>query len=188
MPDDPTTKGTIFRSLVKFVESDLSDAQRAAAFAALPESDRQLLERGRVLATDKVSEFTLNRITVAAAKARGENLEAFGRRAGRAELADAVGVYRFFTILLTPKALLHKASALWTTVHSHGQLLVENETDTSAVVRLKGFPSEEAHCARLSGWFEGAGAMTGVKNITVRHAVCVTRGGAECQWQLSWQK
>lgn len=186
--NDPTTKGTILRSLVKFVESDLSDGQRAAAFAALPEGDRQWFVRGRVLATDKVSEFLLNRLTVAAAKARGESVDAFGRRAGRAELADAVGVYRFFTILLTPKALLHKASALWTTVHSHGQLVVESETANSAVVRLKAFPSEEAHCARLTGWFEGAGAMTGVKNITVRHAVCMTRGGADCQWQLTWDK
>jgi len=185
---DATTKGTILRSLVKFLDRDLSDAQRAAAFASLPEADQQFLERGRVLASDKVSEFLLNRLTVAAAKARGEELEAFGRRAGRAELADAVGVYRFLTVLLTPKALLQKASALWSTVHSHGQLLVEEETASSAMVRLTGFPSEPAHCARLTGWFEGAGEMTGVKNIRVLHPLCITRGDTECRWQLSWDK
>lgn len=186
--NDPTTKGTILRSLLKFVEKDLSDAQRADALAALPAEDRQLLERGRILASDKISEFVLNRLTVAAAKARGESLDAFGRRAGRAELADAVGVYRFLTVLLTPKALLHKASALWSTVHSHGRMLVENETQNSATVRLIEFPSEEAHCARLTGWFEGAGDMTGAKNTAVTHPVCITRGGAECAWQLSWEK
>jgi len=182
---DPTTKGTILRSLTKFIDGDLSDAQRTQAIAALPDDDRQVLSR-KVLASDKVSEFLLNRLTVAAAKARGETIENFGRRAGRAELADAVGVYRFFTILLTPKALLHKASTLWSTVHSHGKLLVENETANSAVVRLVDFPSEEAHCARMAGWFEGAGEMTGAKNISVLHAVCMTRGDAHCEWQLSW--
>ena len=183
---DPTTKGSILRSLLKFVDGDLSAAQRTDAIASLPEEDRRIIARGKILASDKISEFTLNRITVAAANARGEELDAFGRRAGRAELADAVGVYRFFTILLTPKALLHKASALWSTVHSHGRLLVENETSNSATVRLVEFPSEEAHCARLTGWFEGAGEMTGAKNIAVSHPVCVARGGDECRWELAW--
>jgi len=185
--NDPTTKGTILSSLSKFVDGDLSDAQRAHAIASLPDADRDLLGR-KVLASDKVPEFLLNRLTVAAAKARGETVESFGRRAGRAELADAVGVYRFFTILLTPKALLHKASTLWSTVHSHGKLLVEKETGNSAVVRLVEFPSEEAHCARLTGWFEGAGEMTGAKHVSVVHAVCMTRGASECEWQLTWDK
>jgi hypothetical protein len=186
--NDPTTKGAILRSLLKFVEKDLSEAQRAGALAALPAEDQQLLGRGRILASDKISEFVLNRLTVAAANARGERLDAFGRRAGRAELADAVGVYRFLTVLLTPKALLHKASALWSTVHSHGRMLIENETSNSATVRLIDFPSEPAHCARLNGWFEGAGEMTGAKDISVTHPICMTRGGEECQWQLSWGK
>lgn len=189
MPEnDPTTKGAILRSLLKFVDKDLSESQRADALAALPAGDQELLGRGRILASDKISEFVLNRLTIAAANARGESLDAFGRRAGRAELADAVGVYRFLTVLLTPKALLHKASALWSTVHSHGRMVIENETANSAMVRLIDFPSEEAHCARLTGWFEGAGDMTGAKNIAVSHAICMTRGGDECQWQLSWDR
>ncbi len=185
---DPTTKGTILRSLLKFVEKELTDAQQKSAIASLPDEDRQLIERGRILASDKVSEFVLNRLTVAAANARGESVDAFGRRAGRAELADAVGVYRFLTVLLTPKALLHKASALWSTVHSQGQMLVEKETSSSALVRLVEFPSEEAHCARLTGWFEGAGDLTGTKKSSVVHTVCMTRGATECQWELTWEK
>lgn len=184
----PTTKGTILRSLLKFVEKDLSAEQRARAYAALPAIDRQLLEQPSILASEKVSEFTLNRLTVEAARAKGEPLESFGRRAGRAELADAVGIYRFFVIVLTPTALLRKASTLWATVHSHGSLVVENETPRSAHMRLSNFPSEAAHCARLSGWFEGAGEITGVKEIRVVHDVCMMHGGADCQWQLSWEK
>jgi hypothetical protein len=183
---DATTKGSILRSLVKFVEKDLSSEQRARALTELPAADRELVERGSILATQKVSEFTLNRLTAAAARAKGESVDSFGRRAGRAELADAVGIYRFLTIVLTPTALLRKASTLWTTVHSHGKLIVENEAAGTARLRLSDFPSEEAHCARLTGWFEGAGEMTGTKRITVLHPVCICRGGPDCQWQLSW--
>jgi len=184
----PTTKGAILRSLVKFVRKELSEEQWARAFAALPVADRKIVEQPSILASEKVSEFTLNRLTLEAAKAKGESLDSFGRRAGRAELADAVGVYRFFVIVLTPTALLRKASTLWATVHSHGSLVVELETPRSARVRLSNFPSEEAHCTRLGGWFEGAGEMTRVKNTRVVHDVCLLRGGADCQWQLTWEK
>lgn len=185
---EATSKGTILRSLLKFVEKELSPEKRATAIAALPEADRQIVEQPSILASQKIPEVTLNRLTTAAAVAKGESLDSFGRRAGRAELSDAVGVYRFLTIVLTPTALLHKASSLWSTVHSHGQLLIENETAGSARVVLTGFPSEEAHCVRMMGWFEGAGALTGAKNVSVVHDVCMARGGADCRWQLMWTK
>jgi hypothetical protein len=183
---EATTKGTILRSLLTFVKGDLSPEQYGRALVALPPADRQIVEQGSILPTRKISEFTLNRLTVEAARAKGESLESFGRRAGRAEMADAVGVYRFLTFVLTPTALLRKASTLWSAVHSHGQLIVEDESKSSARVRLTGFPSQEAHCARLSGWFEKAGAMTGARNAKATHDVCMVRGAADCQWQLTW--
>ena len=184
MSDEPTTKGTFLRSLLKFVEHDLTAEQHSRAFASMPADDQPLLDVKHVLSSQKVPELMLNRLTVAAAKAKGEELEAFGRRAGRAELTDAVGVYRFLTMILTPTALLRKASTLWSTVHSHGKLTVDKEEDGAATVSLTDFPSEEAHCARLAGWFEGAGEMTKVKNIRVLHDQCLTRGDDRCRWQL----
>ncbi len=188
MPAEPTTKGAILRSLLKFVEHDLSEQQWQHMLRALPPADRELIDHGSVLPSQRVPELALNRLTAEAAKAKGEALDSFGRRAGRAELSDAVGVYRFFVIVLTPTALLHKASTLWATVHSHGQLTLENEGPGTARVRLSNFPSEEAHCSRLTGWFEGAAVMTGAKNSRVVHDVCMARGDADCQWQLTWTK
>ena len=186
--DHATTKGAILRSLLKFIEGDLTPEQRERALAALPAEDRELISRRSILPSEKVSEFTLNRLTVAAADAKGESLDPFGRRAGAAELRDALGIYRFLTSVLTPTAVLRKASTMWSTVHSHGTLTVEDVTDDSARIRLSGFPSEEAHCARLTGWMEGLGDMTGVKRVAVLHDVCLTRGDADCEWQLSWTK
>jgi hypothetical protein len=53
---DPTTKGTILRILLKFVSRDLSPEQFSRALAALPPADRQLLDQGSILSTQKVSE------------------------------------------------------------------------------------------------------------------------------------
>lgn len=185
MSSDATTKGTVLRGLVKFIEAELTPQQRQRALAALSATDREIVTQPSILATQKISEFTLNRLTVEAAIAKGESLDSFGRRAGRAELRDAVGILRFLTVVLTPTALMRKASSAWATIHSHGQLTVE-EGDRAARVHLTGFPSEPAHCARLTGWFEGAAEMTGVKNVRIVHDKCMARGNADCQWQLTW--
>lgn len=183
---DATTKGAILRSLLKFLVKDLSAEQYARVMTALPLSDRAVIERTPIMATDKISEFTLNRLTIESARQKGEPVESFGRRAGRAELYDAVGVYRFFVLVLTPTALLKKAAGMWSTVHSHGNLRVENESTGTARLRLTDFPSEEAHCARLTGWMEGSAVLTKVRNARIVHDVCMTRGAADCQWQLTW--
>lgn len=183
--ETPTTKGAILRSLLHFIDNDLTPEQRVRAFQLLSEEERAQSQRSAVLSSQKVPESLLNHLTVAAAAAKGEDLDSFGRRAGDAELREAVGVYRFLTMVLTPTALLRKASTLWSTVHSHGALSVE-EGDRTARLRLTDFPSEAAHCARLTGWFEGAGKLTHAKNARVVHDVCMTRGDKQCEWQLTW--
>ena len=181
-----TTKGAILRSLLKFIEADLTEPQRQRALAALPPDERELVGR-TVLATDKIPEGLPNRLTVEAARAKGDSLEQWGRRAGRAELADSVGIYRIFLLVLTPAGLMRKASRFWSTIHSHGELVVESQASHSAHVILKEFPSEPAHCARLAGWFEGAGELTGAKDVEVVHDTCIARGAPECSWQITWR-
>jgi len=180
-----TTKGSILKSLLKFVETDLTPSQKEQALAALTPEERTIATE-RVLPSTHVPESLLNRLTASAAAAKGEDLDAFGIRAGRAELADAIGLYRFLFIVLTPNALLKKASSTWSSVHDTGAMTVENQTPTSARICLRGFPSERAHCARLTGWFVGLSEMAGAKDVRIDHTVCLTCGGTECAWDLKW--
>ncbi|MFN2240630.1 MAG: hypothetical protein ABR524_14700, partial [Thermoanaerobaculia bacterium] len=123
---------------------------RTRAFEALPPDERELVGRP-ILAGEKIPERMLNRLTVEAARAKGDSLEQWGRRAGRAEFADSVGVYRFFVMVLTPASMMRKASSFWSTVHSQGNLAVESQEPHKAKVILTQFSSEPAHCARLAG-------------------------------------
>ena len=181
-----TTKGAVLRALVKFVETDLSADQYNRAIASLPPSDQAIIRQPSILPSLKVSEFVLNRLTVEAARAKGEALDSFARRAGEAELKASVGIYRFFTFVLTPTAIVKKAATIWSTIHSHGTLTVVENSDGRAAVRLSDYPSEEAHCARLTGWMEGLGLMTGVRNTRVVHRRCMTRGDEACEWLVTW--
>lgn len=182
-----TSKGTILRSLLKFIDEELSLEQKTKVVEGLTPDVAELM-KGRVLVSQSVPEAALNRITDVAAAVKGEDIESFGMRAGRAELKDAMGIYRLIFAILTPTALLGKASSLWRQVHNTGTLTVTDKSDTHARVELTDFPSEIAHCARLTGWFHGLAEMTKVKNVHIDHDVCLTKGSRCCGWTLRWDR
>jgi hypothetical protein len=186
-PDDSVTvKGSPVRSLQKFIDGALSPAQRDEVFRALP-PDYVKRFSVPVLATETVPVHMLNRLTEESARVLGEPVELFGRRAGREGASDAVkGIYRFFALVLTPTALLSKASHMWSSLYNRGQLQVSAQTATSATIRLADFPSELAGCSRVTGWIERMAELTGAKNVSVQQTECAARGGKVCQWQLKW--
>lgn len=184
--DSVTVKGSPVRSLQKFIDSELDPAQREAAFRALPAEYAKRFG-SPVLATETVPVHMLNRITEEAAKAKGEPVEAFARRAGREGAGDAVkGIYRFFALVMTPPALLSKAGHMWSSLYNRGELRVEEQTDKSARIRLHNFPSEIAGCSRITGWIERMAELTGVKNVKIEQTSCFAKGAAACEWNVTW--
>jgi hypothetical protein len=181
-----TVKGTPVRSLQKFIEAELTPEQRENVYRALP-AEYATRFRTPILATETVPVHMLNRFTEEAARAKGEPIEQFALRAGREAAGDAVkGIYRFFALVLTPPALLGKASHMWSSLYNRGQMKVDEQTDTSARIRIVDFPFEAAGCARVTGWIERMAALTGVKNIRVEQSQCFAKGGACCEWRLKW--
>src|SRR5215212_6189118 len=181
-----TVKGSPVRSLQKFIEENLTPEQRDAMFRILPAEYATRFDRP-ILATETIPVHMLNRITEEAAKATGEPLEVFARRAGQEAASDAVkGVYRFFALVLTPPALLSKASQMWSSLYNRGHLRVEEQTATSARIRLIDFPSELGGCSRLSGWIERMAQLTGATKVQVEQTQCFAKGAKDCEWRVSW--
>lgn len=187
MPDETVTvKGSPVRSLQKFIDSELTLAQRDAVLKLLP-GDYALRLRGPVLATETIPVMVLNKLTEEAAKAKGEPVEQFARRAGREAAADAIkGIYRFFALVLTPSALLSKASQMWSSLYNRGEMKIESQTDRGATIRLLNFPSETAGCSRVTGWIERMAELTGAKDVKVQQTQCFTKGAPHCEWTVRW--
>ncbi|MDP9360342.1 MAG: 4-vinyl reductase [Acidobacteriota bacterium] len=182
-----TVKGSPVRSLQKFLEAELSPEQRDAALQSLPPEYATRL-RGTLLPTEMIPVHILNALTVEGAKAKGQTIEQFARRAGREGASDAVkGIYRFFALILTPAALLSKASQMWSSLYNRGEMKIENQTDRGATIKLLDFPSEPAGCARITGWIERMAELTGVKNVRVQQTQCYAKGAPHCEWNVSWQ-
>ena len=181
-----TVKGSPVRSLQRFLETELTPEQRDAVLDRVP-LEYATRFRSPVLATESVPVHMLNRLTEEAARTLGEPLDEFGRRAGREAAGEAVkGIYRFFALVLTPPALLAKASQMWSTLYNRGEMKVDEQTETSARIRILNFPSEAAGCARVTGWIERMAEMTGVKQIEVEQTQCFAKGAACCEWRLRW--
>lgn len=182
-----TVKGSPVRSLQKFLETELSPEQREMVLKSLPPAHVALMT-STVLATATVPVHILNALTTAAANAKGEALEQFARRAGREAASDAVkGIYRFFAMVLTPSALLSKASHMWSSLYNRGEMKIDNQTDRGATIKLLDFPSEVAGCARITGWIERMAELTGVKNVRVQQTQCYAKGAPHCEWNVAWQ-
>ncbi len=182
-----TVKGSPVRSLQRFIDAELTPDQRDTVLRNLP-PEYGTRFRAPVLATETVPVHMLNRFTEEAAKAKGEPVDTFARRAGREAAGDAVkGIYRFFALVMTPPALLGKASQLWSSLYNRGELRVDEQGERSARIRLLNFPSELAGCSRVTGWIERMAELTGVKNIKVEQTQCFAKGGECCEWKLSWQ-
>ncbi len=185
-PDEGiTVKGTPVRSLQKFLEAELSAAERDSLFQAVPELGTRM--RGPILPTETLPVSALNRLTEEAAKIKGEQLDQFARRAGRQGATDAVrGIYRFFALVLTPPALLGRASQMWSALYNRGKMQVADQTDHGATIRLLDFPSEPAGCSRITGWIERMAEMTGAKDVRVQQTQCYSKGAPHCEWNITW--
>jgi uncharacterized protein (TIGR02265 family) len=181
-----TVKGSPVRSLQKFIDSELTPDQRETVYRQLP-ADYAKRFRSPILATETVPVHMLNQLTEVAAMVKGERLEDFARRAGREGASDAVkGIYRFFALVLTPPALLSKASQMWSTLYSRGDLRVDEQTNASARLRLLNFPTETANCLRITGWLERMAELTGAKKVEVHQTQCYAKGAPHCEWILKW--
>jgi hypothetical protein len=187
-PDETVmVKGSPVRSLQKFLESDLTSEQREAAFRSLPPEYASRF-RLPILATETIPVHMLNRITEEAAKAKGEPVEQFAKRAGHQAASDAVkGIYRFFALVLTPPTLIAKASHMWSSLYNAGEFQVTQESDTSARILLRDFPSEVSGCSRITGWIERMTQLTGVNDIRVEHVRCFAKGDPHCEWTAAWR-
>ena|ERR1051325_3320417 len=187
MPDATVTvKGSPVRSLQKFIDAELTPEQRDLVLRALPADYGQRL-RGPVLATETIPVMVLNKFTEEAAKVKGEPVEQFAKRAGREAAADAIkGIYRFFALVLTPSALLSKASQMWSSLYNRGEMKIDNQTDKGATIRLLNFPSEQAGCSRITGWIERMAELTGAKDVKVQQTQCFTKGASHCEWTVKW--
>ena len=179
-------KAVPVNGLVQFVQAQLTPEQSKSILPALGDDARWFT--GHLLAHEVVPLGAVNRYTSLAAAARGEELSAFARRAGRygAELG-LKSVYRFILAVLSIEYVLRKAPFMWTRVYDGGEMSVETPGERRARITVTNFPADRAGCGRITGWFETIGERAGAKALRCVHSACMAEGAHQCVWDFKWE-
>jgi hypothetical protein len=185
--EQATAKGSILTATLEFIERDLTAAQRDQVLGAV-DPDRALTARGKILPTSRVPIDFLNRLIVAAAKAKGEPVETFARRAGHyAADSNLKGIYRMFARLISPDTSVSRIAALWPSIYDRGRMEATRGPGNQSTIKVLDFKLERATCERIQGWLECIAEIGGRPNPRVEQTHCCSRGEDHCEWHMTWQ-
>jgi hypothetical protein len=179
-------KGQTLTSMLLFAQRELSPAQYEQLMATLTPDERK--DIAHVLPPSTYPVSLVNRLTVDGARISGRSLSDFARQAGRFNAQEGVkGVYRFIARILSPEALLSRATSLWSTMNLAGTMTMEKDGPKGGVIWLNDYPEPtEAMCLRVSGWMEQLLELAGSKGPVVRHPRCRALGATVCEWRVTW--
>ena len=178
-------KAVPVNGLFEYVEKELAPWQLREVLDQM--SEEAAYFTGHLLANETVPLNAVNRFTTLAARAKGEPVKEFARRAGRYGAERGLKtVYKFILMVLSIEYALKKAPFMWSRVYDSGKMTVETTGRKEAVIRVSDFTANEAGCGRVTGWFEVIGEQAGAKDIRVTHTECMKDGARECVWRSSW--
>jgi hypothetical protein len=179
-------KGFGIRGLLRFIK-ETRPGRTKEFVSKLPEDIRPLFDRPIV--TSNMYPY----------RAFSELLRVIDRELGRGDLKkceeigdfaarqDITGMFKIMLSVLTPKTTLERANLFWSKYCDTGRLTMVSSDPKHSVLRMENFPEmDEAHCYLMNGWIGRFATMTGGKGVTVKHNVCVNRGGEYCEWSGSW--
>lgn len=179
-------KATSANGFAAFLAREFPKAELKSILAELPPGEAELFT-GDLPATATVPFSAMNRLTVIAARKKGEPLQPFARRAGVAIAEYATRtVYKYVLVFMSPQRILKTAPLAWSRIFDRGVMTVEIEHEHGRI-RLRDFAPDTAGCARITGWFEFVGNHS-AKNMNCVHSACAAEGAAECLWDFTWSE
>ena len=131
-----------------------------------------------------------NRLDTAIAEALSpEDRKRAYMQMGRASADENLkGAHHVFLRPGDPHFLLSQAPQIYRFYYAVGSRTYERTSDRSAVLRT--FNAEtvtEPDCLTVMGWHERAVELSGGKAVQVTHPTCRAKGGALCEYHLSWE-
>jgi len=107
-----------------------------------------------------------------------------GRHAARANLPLYAKIYFKFGSV---RHILSKAAALWSAHYDSGLSRVI-EVPGGFAIRIERFATpHKVHCFSVLGWMDEMVALTGVKVIDAKEAVCRLNGGDACEFRVTYE-
>lgn len=181
-------KGTVFESTRMFTEQQFGAGAVARVLAELSKEDQAALAEVQVIGWYPVEPVIRYH-------------HALDRIFGRGDLTVCVAAGRFsatwsmntvlkvFLRFKSPSWLIDKATRVWSRYHDTGRWEVTRTGHGRITGELLEYGvRDEAFCARLRGWLQGAVEATGGKNAVVTEPRCACRRNDRCVFELAWDE
>ena len=181
-------KGNILVARRTFIQKKYGDRGWEKILDSLPEEERQQIDI--MISNVTWYPFALcQHLDKAIVRILGGGKVKLFEEMGRVSAQENLtGVHKSFLVPGDPQAFMQKADFIYKYYYDIGHRTYEQKSDKSGV--LTTYDAEtfsEADCATVIGWYKEALRMCGARNPTVVELVCRARGGAHCQYQVSWE-
>jgi hypothetical protein len=98
------------------------------------------------------------------------------------------GVYKIFFKLGSPKFIIDRASRVFNTYYSDGELRVAESSSGRCVLRVVKFPEPYRFIElNIGGWAEGTLELLGCKNVKVEITRSMSKGDAVSEFKAAWE-
>jgi hypothetical protein len=181
-------KGTVFESTRMFTEQQFGAEGLARVLAKLSEEDRTLLSDVQTIGWYPVEPILRYHHALADVFGRGDL--AVCTAAGRFSATWSMNtVLKVFLRFKSPTWLIDRATRVWSRYHDTGRWEVSSTGPGNIIGELHDYAvRDEAFCARLRGWLQGAVEATGGKKAIVSETRCACRGHDRCVFELTWHE
>jgi hypothetical protein len=181
-------KGTVFLGTRIFTERAFGPGAVERCLSRLSASERAVLEGVTAIGWCPVEPVLRYHHVLEEVFGRPGAFEV-SERAGKFSAEWAMNtVLKLFVRFKSPHWLMGKHGAVWGRYHDSGRWEIAPEQPHRLSGRLFDFQvRDEAFCARLRGWLDGAVHLTGGKSVRVLEPACRCRGASACQFDVEWE-
>jgi hypothetical protein len=180
-------KGTAINATVRFLTERFGPTGLKKVVEGLSPQQRAILDSGVLVSSWYPFSLVLD-LTRRAQHVFGDQVPRMAREMGRSSADYALTtIYKIFFKVGSPQFIIAKASSVYKTYYSTGELAPIISEKGHAILEMKGFsePAPEL-CDRLTGWMERTLELSGATEIRMMHPQCVNRGDACCRFEGFW--
>ena len=182
------TKAVHLKSFRKFVLQRSDEAAYQKILDRLSAEDRVVVTK-QFLASQWVSYQIWWRLLVAADQVLGSGDYRIVREIGSFDAEENLhGIYQAFLKMMNVKSIISQSGLIWKRYYDAGTMKVIRLEKDQAEMQLSGFPGLPLHHEEeLIGWMQTALKLSGAKNFTLGHDLCLAKGDPYCRFQAHWE-
>jgi diguanylate cyclase (GGDEF)-like protein len=183
VPDEPSTRGVLFRSIYEVLGARRGSALIAEFKRSAPHLSLALGSQNAPLAWQPTSLFVsvLESLSQDVAEQKALAMQV-GRAAAAASFAQFYGAE---TKAMTPVQTLGAADNVWRNYHSWGSVWVKAGASEAEVVLMNAIP-HPLLCATTGGLLAEMVAQGHPYGVDVKHTACAAEQARRCVYKLTW--